>query len=148
MILHRNGVSILETIQEILQKNNLTQSDVAKMSGISLATINQAIKKPVSSWSVRILNAIAGALHQSPGKLLDRLQKNQYTLEIDNQRQTIQGVHINDRTSFQQLRFVVQNNVLEGWEPTTEDILFLVDSGEHPDPQLEKEYEEIFGKDK
>lgn len=137
----------METIQEILQKNNLTQSDVAKMSGISLATINQAIKKPVSSWSVRILNAIAGALHQSPGELLDRLQKNQYTLEIDDQRQTIQGVKIEDLELYQEIRFVVQNNVLEGWEPTTEDILFLVDSAEHPDPKLEKEYREIFGDD-
>ncbi|MEO5285928.1 helix-turn-helix domain-containing protein [Limosilactobacillus allomucosae] len=137
----------METIQEILQKNNLTQSDVARASGISLATINQAIKKPVSSWSIRILNAIAEVLHQSPGKLLDRLQKSQYSLEINDQYQTIQGVKINDLELYQNIRFVVQNNVLEGWEPTTEDILFLVDSAEHPDPKLEKEYQEIFGND-
>ena len=135
------------SIQEILRKNQVTPSEVAKVGGLNQSTINRAMKRPVSSWSIRVLNAFAKALYQSPGDLLDQLQPSFYTLEIDDQHQTIQGVQISDLESYQQIRFVVQNGALEGWEPSKEDILFLVDRAEHPDPKLEKEYEEIFGKD-
>lgn len=77
----------------------------------------------------------------------DKFMKSNYTLEINDRKQTIQGVKISDLDLYRNIRFVVQSSALEGWQPSAEDILFLIDSAEHPDPKLEQEYREIFGEE-
>lgn len=66
-------------------------------------------------------------------------------IEINNQKQTIQGVHISNREIFQQIRFTVENNHLEGWNPSKEEIEYLLSKATQADSELEKEYQNIFG---
>lgn len=62
-------------------------------------------------------------------------------LKIDDQSQTIQGVKISDTSLYEKIRFVVQNNHLEGWQPTKEEIENLV----HDNTNLSDDYNRIFG---
>lgn len=67
-----------------------------------------------------------------------------YKLEIDVDKQTIQGVTIPDPQMFQQICFVVNNNHLEGWKPETKDIARLVDQANKPDQSIIDEINEAF----
>ena len=61
-------------------------------------------------------------------------------LEIDDQKQTIQGIRIFSPSLFKKVRFVVQNNHLEGWNPTEKEINDLV----HDKPDLGEDYYKVF----
>lgn len=39
-------------------------------------------------------------------------------LQIDDQKQMIQGIRVFSPSLYKKVRFVVQNNHLEGWNPT------------------------------
>lgn len=67
-----------------------------------------------------------------------------YKLEIDVDKQTIQGVTIPDPKMFQQICFVVKNNHLEGWKPETKDIARLVDQANKLDQSIIDEINEAF----
>ena len=67
-----------------------------------------------------------------------------YKLEIDVDKQTIQGVTIPDPQMFQQICFVVKNNHLEGCKPETKDIARLVDQANKPDQSIIDEINEAF----
>lgn len=66
-------------------------------------------------------------------------------LKIDDTNQIIQDVHIADKEIFQQIRFVVVNNHLEGWMPTSNDVKHLMDEAQNTHSELNKEYDKIFG---
>lgn len=66
-------------------------------------------------------------------------------LKIDDTNQIIQGVHIADKEIFQQIRFVVVNNHLEGWMPTSNDVKSLLNEAQNTNSDLDKEYDKIFG---
>lgn len=72
-------------------------------------------------------------------------------LQIDDQKQMIQGIRVFSpslykkvRCLYKKVRFVVQNNHLEGWNPTEKEINDLV----HSKPDLSEDYYEIFGVNK
>ena len=67
-----------------------------------------------------------------------------YKLEIDVDKQTIQAVTIPDPQMFQQICFVVKNNHLEGGKPETKDIERLVDQANKPDQSIIDEINEAF----
>lgn len=67
-----------------------------------------------------------------------------YKLEIDVDKQTIQAVTIPDLQMFQQICFVVKNNHLEGWKPETKDIARLVDWANKLDQSIIDEINEAF----
>lgn len=67
-----------------------------------------------------------------------------YHLVINEQQQTIQGIRIKDLALFQEIRFVVQNNHLEGWNPKSGDIERLVKQAQRPDVKLVKQIHEAF----
>lgn len=72
-----------------------------------------------------------------------------YQLDIDNEKQTIQGVKIANKAKFQAIRFVVENNWLEDWEPTQSDILDLCEEWDNPDPRTIADFKEtkkIYGR--
>lgn len=122
-------------IEKLMDSKSITTTDVAMKSNVSDSTLRKAAKKPIESWSVRVLNAFANGLEENAGDLLNMLQPEQYTLEIDNEKQTIQGVFIPDKAMFQRMRGVVQANHLEGWNPTYNDIKELRDTVMNPDPK-------------
>ena len=65
-------------------------------------------------------------------------------LQIDDQKQMIQGLRVFSPSLYKKVRFVVQNNHLEGWNPTEKEINDLV----HSKPDLSGDYYEIFGVNK
>ena len=62
-------------------------------------------------------------------------------LKIDNQTQIIQGIRISDPDLYKKIRFIVQNNHLEGWQLTEQEINDLV----HDETDLSEDYYPIFG---
>lgn len=62
-------------------------------------------------------------------------------LKIDDQTQTIKGIRISDPDLYKKIRFIVQNNYLEGWQPTEQEINDLV----HDETDLSEDYYQIFG---
>lgn len=70
------------------------------------------------------------------------MSQKEYFLNIDNKEQTIQGIKITNKTKFQAIRFVVENNWFEGWEPTQSDILDLCEEWDNPDPAAIADFRE------
>ena len=63
-------------------------------------------------------------------------------LKIDDQTQMIQGIRISDPDLYKKIRFIVQNNHLEGWQPTEQEINDLV----HDETDLSEDYYQILEK--
>jgi hypothetical protein len=129
----------------LLNNQNISVREVSEISKVPFSTLNNAMKKPIETWSIRVLNAFALALNQAPSKLLEILQPNGYELRIDNDAQTIQGVYIPDKVLFTQIRFVVENQHLEGWKPDKKDIEYLLDRAYNPDPELDDAIDKLVG---
>ena len=132
--LSREHKKMTTVIEKLMDSKSITTTDVAMKSNVSDSTLRKAAKKPIESWSVRVLNAFATGLEENAGDLLNMLQPEQYTLEIDNEKQTIQGVLIPDKAVFQQIRGAVQATHLEGWNPTSDDIKAIRENVMHPAP--------------
>ncbi|GAA0038411.1 hypothetical protein LANSK_08850 [Lactobacillus amylovorus subsp. amylovorus] len=62
-------------------------------------------------------------------------------LAIDDSGQMIQGIRVFSPSLYKKVRFVVQNNHLEGWQPTEKEINDLV----HGKPDLSEDYHKVFG---
>lgn len=132
-------------INEIMDSYGVNLTDIAEQSGISKTTLSNAFKRSTDSWTIRILNGVALALNETPSKVLVLLQGDHYRLQINDQDQTIQGVHITDPDDYRNIKFAVKNNVMEGWRPTRADIEDLKAFIGVPHPELETEYRETFG---
>lgn len=63
-------------------------------------------------------------------------------LKIDDQTQIIQGIRISDPDLYKKIRFIVQNNHLEGWQLTEQEINDLV----HDETDLSEDYYQILEK--
>lgn len=132
-------------IMNMLAQDNLTLSDISKVSNVPLSTLTNAAKKPIESWSIRVLNAFAKGLSKKASALLDELQPENYTLDINDKKQTIQGVYIPDKQEYYNMRAVVQAEHLEGWNPTKRDIKYVYREVSNPKAEYLKEYHELFG---
>lgn len=55
-----------------------------------------------------------------------------YELKIDSEKQTIQGVHIDNSEKFKAIRFVVESNYADGWRPSKEDVEHLRNYYDNP----------------
>ena len=87
----------------------------------------------------RFLIAIIYLVQERVNKMSDKEQ-----LQIDDQKQMIQELRVFSPSLYKKVRFVVQNNHLEGWNPTEKEINDLVQSK----PDLSEDYYEIFGVNK
>lgn len=133
------------TINEVMANYDTNLSDIAYKSGISKTTLSNAFKRPITTWTIRILNGVATAINETPEKLLHLLQGEQYSLIINDQEQAIQGVKIPDLTTYRNIKFTVKSNVMEGWKPSRSDIEELKVFAESSHPELEQKFKEIFG---
>lgn len=133
------------SVNEVMANYDTNLTDIAHKSGISKTTLSNAFKRPISTWTIRILNGVATAINESPEKLLHLLQDDQYSLTIDDQSQTIQGVKIPDSVTYQDIKFTVKNNAMEGWRPSRSDIEELKAFAETSHPELQQRFKEIFG---
>lgn len=132
-------------IMNMLDKDNLTLSDISRITNVPISTLTNAAKKPIENWSIRVLNAFAKGLGKKASTLLDELQPKDYTLEIDDKNQMIQGVYITDKQEYLNMRAVVQAEHLEGWNPTKKDIEYVYEEITNPKSEYLKEYHELFG---
>ncbi|KJY59028.1 uncharacterized protein JF75_05590 [Lactobacillus kimbladii] len=134
-------------VSKLLNNANLTIRDISKKTNVPTTTLSNALNKPIESWSIRVLNAVAAGLDERPGDLLNMLQPKVYILDINDENQSIQGVVIPDKFMYQQIRGVVEASHLEGWNPEKSDIEYILDSVINPDPKELKRIDEIWGKD-
>ena len=81
-----------------------------------------------------------------PGDLLELLDP-VYSLKINDTNQMIQGIHIEDPEMYEQIRFVVESEHLEGWQPDEEDILMLLDEAINPSKEIKSEIDRIWGEE-
>lgn len=125
----------------LLQNANLSMKEVSKRSNVPFSTLNNASKKPIETWSIRVLNAFAKGLKIKPSELLEKLQPSTYTLDIDDIKQSIQGVYIPDIENYYAIRTVVEAEHLEGWNPTAMDIKYLSKQAVDPDPEIVRDVE-------
>lgn len=132
------------TIVKLLESKNMSVTKVSEISNVPLSTLRNAIVKPIETWSIRVLNAFAIGLGERPGDLLNALEAQPYILDINDETQTIQGVFIADKETYQQIRTVVKVNHLEGWNPTKSDIQELLDEAINPNPQVAERFEKIW----
>lgn len=65
----------MNTIDNYLKLFDLTRYDVAKVSGVSQGGLSDANKRSASKLTYRILQALAMATGQTPGKVFDDLLK-------------------------------------------------------------------------
>ena len=138
------GPIMSATIVKLLESKNMSVTKVSEISKVPLSTLRNAIVKPIETWSIRVLNAFAIGLGERPGDLLNVLEAQPYILDINDDTQTIQGVFIADKETYQQIRTVVEVNHLEGWNPAKSDIQELLDEAINPDPQVAERFEKIW----
>ena len=63
-------------LREVLEKRQMTQTEIARLSKISFATINRMCTNATSQVSLATLDAIAEALGVEPGELIAREKRN------------------------------------------------------------------------
>ena len=124
-------------MKKIKKANNVCQQLKDKFWDIIVA-------KPIKTWSVRVLNAFASGLNERAGDLLNMLQSKEYKLDINDEKQTIQGVYVSDKAMYLELRGVIEASHLEGWNPTKKDVESVLDGVLNQDPEEVKEIMEIW----
>lgn len=67
-------------------------------------------------------------------------------LEINNDRQTIQGVLIANTSDFLSLRAIVQAEHLEGFNPTKKDVEEIIKKSKQNDKDFDRLYRKLFRK--
>ena len=72
------------------------------------------------------------------------LQSKEYKLDINDEKQTIQGVYVSDKAMYFELRGVIVASHLEGQDPTKKDVESVLDGVLNPDPEEVKEIMEIW----
>ena len=59
-------------LHELLEEHGLSQSELARRSGISFVTVNGIANNKTKQVSLATLDALCGALDVEPGELLER----------------------------------------------------------------------------
>lgn len=131
-------------ISEIIERYDTSLATIAQKSGISKAKLRTAFDHPVDTWTIQFLNNVAAAINERPDKLLRLLQDEHYSLTIDDQHQAIQGVGISDPINYQNIKFTVKSNVMEGWHPSHSDIEAVKEFTQSRHPNLEQKFKDIF----
>ena len=133
------------TVKRLLKDNHLTLRTISKQSSISEATLSSTFARPVDSWSVRVLRALANSLDLRIDELDKKLSTDSYKFDVDKQKHTIQGVKIPENL-FLSVYSSVNFNVMEGWRPTANDIEKIVDQVQQPDSTLDEEINDLWTK--
>ena len=72
------------------------------------------------------------------------LQSKEYKLDINDEKQTIQGVYVSDKAMYLELRGVIVASHLEGQDSIKKDVESVSDGVLNPDPEEVKEIMEIW----
>ena len=80
-----------------------------------------------------------------PAQVLTESQPRSFKYVVDDDKQTIQGFHIEDSHLFWVVEAAVHNSVMAGWQPTKDDIMDTYRVITTPQPELERDFKRIFG---
>lgn len=133
------------TIQQLLKNHQVSVDALAKAARVDKDDLQDRLHRPVDTWTIGLFNAMAAAVNQTPSHLLAQLQDESFTLEIDPQKQTVQGLEVTDRYVFSLIQSVVKISCMEGWQPTAAEIVDLVSIATSAQPKLDQDFEQIFG---
>jgi hypothetical protein len=133
------------TIAQYFLDHSITTQKISNASGVDMATLSNALNKPVESWPVRIVNTVSEASGEKSSDALHQLQPQKLDLVLDDDNLTIQGVQFDDQYSYQIVRNAALSNVYEGWEPSYRDILRGKNKLTAPDSELVAHYNAVFG---
>ena len=122
---------MLSKISILLTNHHLTLKDISQSNSLMEKDLEEALNENPDNWSNAILSALSSSLNMRPGDLLELLDP-VYSLKINDTNQMIQGIYIEDPEMYEQIRFVVESEHLEGWQPDEEDILMLLDEAINP----------------
>ncbi len=63
----------MDTLKNYLEKYETTQYKVSKNQGIPFANLSYVSKRPVGTWKVNVLEAVAKEIGKTPGEVLDEI---------------------------------------------------------------------------
>lgn len=137
---------MLSKISILLTNHHLTLKDISQSNSLMEKDLEEALNENPDNWSSAILSALSSSLNMRPGDLLELLDP-VYSLKINDTNQMIQGIYIEDPEMYEQIRFVVESEHLEGWQPDEEDILMLLDEAINPSKEIKTEIDRIWGEE-
>ncbi|MDO5007293.1 MAG: helix-turn-helix domain-containing protein [Lactobacillus johnsonii] len=137
---------MLSKISILLTNHHLTLKDISQSNSLMEKDLEDALNEKPDNWSSAILSALSSSLNMRPGDLLELLDP-VYSLKINDTNQMIQGIYIEDPEMYEQIRFVVESEHLEGWQPDEEDILMLLDEAINPSKEIKSEIDRIWGEE-
>ena len=137
---------MLSKISILLTNHHLTLKDVSQSNSLIETDLEDALNENPDNWSSAILSSLSSSLNMRPGDLLELLDP-VYSLKINDTNQMIQGIYIEDPEMYEQIRFVVESEHLEGWQPDEEDILMLLDEAINPSKEIKSEIDRIWGEE-
>ena len=91
--IERNN-SMNVTVKQLLKNNSLTLHDLSKQSSISETTLSSTFSRPIDTWPVRVLKALAKSLNLRIDELDVMLSAKPFTLDVDEDKHMIQGVKV------------------------------------------------------
>lgn len=138
-------MTMISAVEKYMSNKGVSITDVSKASGISMSTLSNAFSKPITTWSIRILNGLAATTFDDPAKVLSELQPRPFKYVVDEENQTIQGFHIEDTDIFWAVESAVHSSVMEGWQPTKSDISDAYRVATEYQPEMESDFRRIFG---
>ena len=137
---------MLSKISILLTNHHLTLKDISQSNSLLEKDLEDALNYNLDNISSSILSALSSSLNMRPGDLLELLDP-VYSLKINDTNQMIQGIYIEDPEMYEQIRFVVESEHLEGWQPDEEDILMLLDEAINPSKEIKSEIDRIWGEE-
>ena len=133
------------TVKQLLKDNSLTLHDLSKQSSISETTLSSTFSRPVDTWSIRVLKDLAKSLNLRIDELDAMLSVKPFTLDVDEDKHMIQGAKVPDELFFS-VYSSVNFNVMEGWQPSANDIENLVNQMQQSDINLDEEINKLWTK--
>ncbi|MBC1419895.1 helix-turn-helix domain-containing protein [Listeria fleischmannii] len=82
-----------------LQNGNLSEMDLARLTGLTQSTLSYANRNPIEKMTIRTLSTIARGLNRQPGEVLDEL------IEIEEELKSEQLEQIFNRFNFHNVEF-------------------------------------------
>ncbi|QLL67938.1 hypothetical protein GTO82_03295 [Lactobacillus johnsonii] len=137
---------MLSKISILFTNHHLTLKDISQSNSLMEKDLEDALNENPDNWSSAILSALSSSLNMRPGDLLELLDP-VYSLKINDPNQMIQGIYIEDPEMYEQIRFVVESEHLEGWQPDEEDILILLNEAINPSKEIKAEIDRIWGEE-
>lgn len=132
-------------VKQLLKDNSLTLHDLSKQSAISETTLSSTFSRPVDTWSIRVLKALAKSLNLRIDELDAKLSAKSFTLDVDEDEHMIQGVKVPNDLFFS-VYSLVNFNVMEGWQPSANDIENVVNQMQQSDVTLDEEINKLWTK--